>query len=113
MITFKCLFCFNISWLNFSVETGPAFGLLLNFYEERYNWEIQSNEFRKFSFSWITGLNYSLTDNWNANFRLDYSLLGIRQKPAPGDRLIFFQYGQFNNALVISIQYLINHGKAK
>jgi opacity protein-like surface antigen len=98
---------------NFSVETGPAFGYLLNYYEESDQWDIISNPFRKFSFSWICGLNYAITDSWNANFRVDYSLMGIRQKPAPGDRLIFFQYGQFNNALVISIQYIINHAKAK
>jgi len=98
---------------NFSVETGPAFGLLLSNYEERDHWEIESNPFRKFAFSWIIGGNYAITDRWNANFRVDYSVIGIRQKPASGDRWIFFQYGQFNNTLVISIQYIINHAKAK
>jgi len=98
---------------NFSVETGPGFGLLLNNYEERDQWEIQSNPFRKFALSWITGINYAISKSWNTNFRLDYSLIGIRQQAAPGDRLIFFQYGQFNNALVISIQYLINHAREK
>ncbi len=106
------LFQYKLSQ-NFSAEMGPAFGLLLSNYEEYNQWEIQSNPFRKFAFSWVTGINYAITDNWNANFRLDYSLIGIRQKPAPGDRWIFFQYGQFNNALVISIHYLINHAKAK
>lgn len=96
---------------NFSVETGPGFGILLSNYEEYNGWDIQSNLFRKFALSWITGLNYKISDSWNANFRLDYSLIGIRQKPAPGDRWIFFQYGQFNNALVISLHYLINHAK--
>ncbi len=98
---------------NFSAEMGPAFGLLLSYYEERDQWEIESNPFRKFALSWITGLNYNISDKWTANFRLDYSLMGIRQKPAPGDRYIFFQYGQFNNALVISIQYIINHAREK
>ncbi len=98
---------------NFSVEIGPAFGILLSDYEERDQWEIQSNPFRKFALSWITGLNYNISDNWNANFRIDYSLIGIRQEPAPGDRWIFFQYGQFSNALVISVQYLISHAREK
>lgn len=98
---------------NFSVETGPAFGLLLSNYEERDQWEIESNPFRKFALSWIVGVNYKISENWNANFRYDYSLMGIRQKPAPFDRYIFFQYGQFCNTLVISIQYIINHAKAK
>ncbi|MEI6696864.1 MAG: porin family protein [Bacteroidota bacterium] len=106
------LFQYKLSQ-NFSAEMGPAFGLLLSNYEEYNQWEIQSNPFRKFAFSWVTGINYAINDNWNANFRLDYSLMGIRQKPAPGDRWIFFQYGQFNNALVISIHYLINYAKAK
>jgi len=98
---------------NISAEMGPAFGLLLSNYEEFNGWDIPSNPFRKFAFSWITGINYNISNSWKANFRLDYSLMGIRQKPAPGDRWIFLQYGQFNNALVISIQYVINHAKDK
>ncbi len=94
-------------------ESGPAFGLLVSDYEQRDQYEITSNPFRKFAFSWVTGINYAITNNWNANFRFDYSLMGIRQKPAPGDRRLFLQYGQFNNALVFSFQYIINHAKEK
>lgn len=96
---------------NFTFELGPAVGVLFTHYEERDNWEIESNPFRKLSLSWISGFNYTITDKWNANFRMDYSLIGIRENPAIGDRYIMFQYGQFNNALVLSIQYVINHAK--
>lgn len=98
---------------DFSLELGPAFGVLFSNYEERDNWEIESNPFRKFALSWLTGLNYQISNKWNANFRMDYSLLGIREKAAPGDRYIWFHYGQFNNSLVLSLQYIINHAKDK
>lgn len=95
----------------FSVELGPAFGVLMSNYEERDNFEISSNPFRKFGLNWITGFNFKINNSWNANFRMDYSLLGIRENSAPGDRYIWFHYGQFNNALVLSLQYVINHAK--
>jgi hypothetical protein len=98
---------------NLSVEAGPAFGLLLSHYEEWMTYEIDYNPFRKFALSWITGINYKISDFWNANFRFDYSLMAIRQQPAPLDRYILFQYGQFCNSLVFSIQYNINHAREK
>lgn len=93
----------------FSFELGIAFGTLIHHYEERDYFELESNPYRKFSLSYITGFNFKLNNKWNVNFRMDYSLIGIRQKPAPGDRYIWFQYGQFNNAFVLSFQYLIKH----
>ncbi len=98
---------------NFSFETGPAFGVLFSHYEERDNFEIESNPFRKFTLNLLCGFNYKINNKWNANFQTDYSLTGIREKAAHGDRYIWFQYGQFNNALILSFQYLINHAREK
>lgn len=98
---------------NMAVEAGPSFGVLISNYEERDNFEISSNPFRSFALNISAGFVYTLNENWKVNFRNDYSLLGIRQKAAPGDRYIWFHYGQFNNALVLSIQYVINHAKDK
>lgn len=96
---------------NMAVEAGPSFGVLISNYEERDNFEISSNPFRNFALNISAGLVYTLNENWRVNFRNDYSLLGIRQKAAPGDRYIWFQYGQFNNSLILSLQYVINHAK--
>jgi hypothetical protein len=96
---------------NFSAEIGPAFGVLVSNYEERDHFEISSNPFRNIALSLNTGFVYKVNDSWNVNFRADYSLLGIREKAAPGDRYIWFHYGQFNNSLVLSLQYVINHAK--
>jgi hypothetical protein len=98
---------------NFTAELGPAFGLLISHYEEWMTYEIDYNPFRKFALSWVTGINYKISEEMNANFRFDYSLMAIRQQPAPKDRYILFQYGQFCNSLVFSIQYKINHAREK
>jgi len=90
---------------NFAVEFGPSMGYLASHYEERDYSEIESNPFRTFTANWITGFHYLMNEKWSFNFRIDYSLIGIRNKPAPGDRYILFQYGQFNNVLNLSLQY--------
>lgn len=101
------LFNYKISE-DFSMKIGPSMGYLISHYEERDYREIESNPFRNFTANWITGFNFQIAKNWSLNFLFDYSLIGIRNKPAPGDRYILFQYGQFNNALNLSLQYTIN-----
>jgi len=98
---------------NFSLELGPSMGYLISHYEERDYSEIESNPFKKFNANWITGFHFLMNKNWSANFRFEYSLFGIRNKPAPGDRYILFQYGQFNNVLNLSLQYTFNHSNEK
>ncbi len=96
-----------------SFETGPAFGVLMSNYEEYIQGPVVDHPFRKFALSYLTGLGYNISPNLKANFRIDYSLIGLRQKSYPDDRYIFFQWGQFSNALVISVQYIIKHANAK
>jgi len=98
---------------NFAIEIGPSLGYLVSNYEERDYREIESNPFRKYTANWITGFHFLMNKNWSVNFRFDYSLIGIRNKPAPGDRYILFQYGQFNNVLNLSLQYTFNHSNEK
>ncbi len=96
-----------------SFETGPAFGVLMSSFEEKYESPVVNHPFRKFALNYVLGLEYNLNTNWKANIRIDYSLLALRQNPYVGDRNIFFQWGQFNNAIVLSFQYIIKHAKGK
>ncbi len=98
---------------NIAFETGPAFGVLMSNYEEKYQSPVVDHPFRKFALSYVVGMEYNINENWKANFRIDYSLLALRQNPYVGDRNIFFQWGQFSNAIVLSFQYVIKHSNAK
>ncbi len=99
---------------SFSCETGLAFGVLMSYYEEKYQTQIQSNAFRKFALSYQAGFGYNIDQNWKANLRFDYSLIDIRAHDYFGSGTnVFFQWGQFSNAFVISIQYIIKHANGK
>jgi len=96
----------------FSVEAGPAMDVLLA-YSEQYDGLEVPNDYplRRVTLSGIIGAAGFITSRLKATFRFNYSLLSIRE-PQPADKLpvppwrkIFFEYGQYNNVLSLSLSY--------
>ena len=94
-----------------SVEAGPAMDVLLSSYEERDGSPVPENyvePMRNVTLSGILGFSGYISKHLKANFRFNYSILSIR-KPTdtpPADyRYIFWQKGQFNNVISISLMW--------
>lgn len=88
-----------------SLETGPAFGVLIAAQEADQLGDIDyAPSFEKTEVSFHGGLLYSLGDHWTANVRYGFSVLPIR----PFASLSGFRYldsGQFNEVLQLTMNY--------
>jgi hypothetical protein len=93
----------------FSVEAGPAFDVLLGYYEEQDGIADPPTEpMRPVTLSGILGAAAYITNHLKATFRINYSLISLRQSSAPypaSYRKIFFEYGQYNNVLSLSLSW--------
>jgi hypothetical protein len=94
----------------FSAEIGPAMDVLLSSYTEENGLETpeapSSVQLRPVTLSGIFGVSGHITKHLTANFRFNYSLLSIREPvggPYQDYRYILWQWGQFNNALSLSL----------
>lgn len=96
-------------WNRFSLEAGPAMDVTLGSLEESNGLETQSTiPLRNVTLCGILGASAHLGDHLKINFRLNYSLLSIRQTAEtypPDYRYIFWQKGQFNNVLSFGLIY--------
>ena len=93
----------------FSVEAGPAMDVLIGYYEEQDRIAYPPTEpVRTVTLSGILGAGCYITSNLKATFRLNYSLMSLRSsgEPYPASyRKIFFEYGQYNNVLSLSLSW--------
>jgi hypothetical protein len=95
----------------FSVEAGPAMDVLLGSREESNGMEVQSTvPLRPVTLAGIIGVSGFITSHLKANFRLNYSILSIRdisglQTIPESYRHIFFEWGQYNNVLSFSLYW--------
>jgi hypothetical protein len=93
----------------FSLEAGPAVDVLMGYEEEQDGISDPPTEpIRNITLSGILGASVYLTHNLKANFRINYSLMSLRDADAPypeAYRKMFFQYGQFNNVLSLSLMW--------
>jgi hypothetical protein len=93
----------------FSLEAGPAVDVLMGYEEEQDGISDPPTEpIRNITLSGILGASVYLTHNLKANFRVNYSLMSLRDTDAPypdAYRKMFFQYGQFNNVLSLSLMW--------
>lgn len=93
----------------FSLEAGPAADVLLGSREESDGGEPPIRiPLRKITLAGIYGGSYFLTPHLKVNIRVNYSLLSIRETGSkytypPGYRKIFFEKGQYNNVLSLSL----------
>ena len=84
----------------FSAEIGPAADVLLGSTELVNNMEpISTVPLRPVTLSGIIGINGYITTHLRLNFRLNYSVLSIRNGVANGYRRIVFEVGQYNNVI--------------
>ena len=94
----------------FSVEAGPAIDVLLGYSEQGDGQEVPNKyPIRRVTLAGILGVSGYITRHLKATFRMNYSLLSLRvpvdNPPAPPWRKIFFEVGQYNNVLSLSLSY--------
>jgi len=92
-----------------SAETGPAMDVLLGSYEEKDGIPDPPTEpLRPVTLSGIVGVSAYITNHLKACFRLNYSLISIRNTTAPypaSYRKILFEWGQYNNVISLSLSW--------
>jgi hypothetical protein len=95
-----------------SIETGPAMDVLIGSLEESNGLESPSTiDLRPVTLCGIIGFSAFINQHLKANFRVNYSLLSIRQTADtyPSTyRYILWQKGQFNNVLSLSLLWYFN-----
>ncbi len=98
------LFQYQIN--KFTVEAGPSAGFLIG-YKEKINEEpaYSDNPLALVTFQINLGIRFNINEHFTADFRLNNSLLNIRKHNVSGDVWHIFDYGQFHNALVLSLFY--------
>jgi hypothetical protein len=89
----------------FSVEAGPSFGaLVFSEEEDEFGVERYRPEFKTFDLSLHVGINYQLSDHWQAGFRYSNSVIPIRDY-AEGYSFANFKKGQYNTVLMFIFRY--------
>ena len=94
---------------DFYIETGPSIGVLTSYFEEN-EVQVESdkegyNKPAALTFQWNIGMRYFFVEKFGIDFRYNFSLLNIRSRNVTGDVWRFWTYGQFNDALVLSVFY--------
>lgn len=87
------------------LEGGPAFSFLLHHFEERDYQTVTNYPFRFFNSNLTLGIAYPVSDRLTAHFRTDNSVQSIRTQPSNGNVWRLFEYGQFNDCLILSVAY--------
>lgn len=88
--------------LNF--ETGLGMNFLLYHFERSMEEELLK-EFNNQNLCFILGLSYNINEHLRANFRTNNSILSIRKEKINGDVWRLWGYGQFSDALILSLYY--------
>lgn len=92
----------------FKIEAGPSLGFLINYYEEKNEYEIETNNPpAAVTFQVNLGLYVNISPKLMFNIRTNNSMINIRSDNTTGDVMRIFRgnYGQFNDALVFSFFY--------
>ncbi len=90
---------------HFKIEAGPSLGFLVSYHEEKNEDPVTYNPPAKVTLQINAGIYFAITPRWLVNFRTNNSLLNIRSDNATGDVYRFFDYGQYNDCLVLSLLY--------
>ena len=93
----------------FIVETGPSAGFLLNYYEED-NLEVISDHQGYIKPARVTlqvnlGISYFITEHIGVGLRTNNSLLNIYSENQTGDVRRIFDYGRYNDSLILIMYY--------
>lgn len=86
---------------------GPSIGVLISSMEENEDGELSlSLPFKRFDAGITGGLAYRLAEHWNAVFKGVQSVMPVRE--FGGSALPFFDGGQYNSVVVLSLGYYFN-----
>ncbi len=91
----------------FQVEAGLVFGYLYRAREDMdaYGFTEPSPPFKKYDFPMRVGVGYSFNEHVGIRFHYSYSILPIRNHPA--NQTWYFDRGQYNNYLILSLYYTL------
>ena len=95
---------------NFIIEAGPSLGFLVGYYEEDETEIISdytSNTPARISLQINLGIRWLFTQHIGFSFRIHDSLLNIRSENVTGDVWRLWGWGQFHDAIVLSVFYQI------
>ncbi len=95
----------------FIIEGGPSAGFLLSHYEE-VNQDVISetpdyNNPARITLQINLGFRYFVSDKFGVGLRTNNSMLNIFSRNQTGDVRRIFDYGRYNDALVLSVFYQI------
>jgi hypothetical protein len=89
------------------VEGGPSLGFTVNYYEEANEIVISDqpdyNTPAAVTLQINFGIYIKIIENLSVNVRTNNSLMNIRSENRTGDVRRFWDYGQYNDALVLSV----------
>ena len=88
-----------------TIETGLSLSLLLKSYEDLNYIEVSYGNFRLLNPTFVAGFGYPINDKLGAHFRMDSSILSIRQDEVSGARYRLFDHGQFNDCILFFLSY--------
>jgi hypothetical protein len=93
----------------FIVEGGPSLGFMTGYFEENELGVISNldgyNIPARVTFQMNIGLRFLISKKFGFDFRYNFSLANIRTENRTGDVWRLWSYGQFNDALVLSLFY--------
>lgn len=93
----------------FVIEGGPSLGFLVGYYEEKNQEELSDkpdyNKPARLTLQINLGLRFFISKKFGVDFRTNNSLLNIRSNNTTGDVWRLWGYGQFHDALVLSLFY--------
>jgi len=96
---------------NFIIEAGPSAGFLVGYYEERDGLVLINdpdyNKPASLTLQFNLGIRWLISEHFGFDFRTHHSLLNIRTKNVTGDVWRIWTWGQFHDALVLSLFYQI------
>ena len=95
----------------FRVFAGPSLGFLIGHYEEANYQRLDNtpnyNKPANITLQLNLGIGFFITEKLGAELRTNNSVLNIRSRNVTGDVSRFGSFGQFHDALVISLFYRI------
>jgi hypothetical protein len=93
----------------FIVQGGPSLGFLVGHFEEKDGLELSDKEGYNtpapVTIQLNVGLRFFISQKVGFDFRYNFSMWGIRTEPRTGDIWRLWTYGQFHDALVLSLFY--------
>lgn len=97
---------FQYQYQSFLFEIGPGVEILLNSTEKISGYEVINGiPWNRFSFNGIASLKYKLHKNFTAFFRGNYSFFNTRKRTFTTNNVDISRHGQFNNVLLIGLDY--------